>query len=166
MARLTKLGDIFFSVVESETITNTAAATDFPVEDGTSIVDNVEITPYSVSLNGIMVGEDAADKLKKIREYMKNKTLLTYIGRNILNNTIIEMFDSTHDNTIKNGFKFSLTLKQIIVAELQVIYIDYTKIPRPKIKEETSEGKKQLEDKETPTQFNTLMEDLNSSLVS
>lgn len=117
------LGEVEFSVVESENPSNTAEITEKPVEKGQDIVDHVKIKPFSMSITGVAVGEDAAQKLQKLLEYFNKGQLLTYVGRNVVTNILIEQFDRVHDNSVSNGFAFSMKLKQVRIATAKEIAI-------------------------------------------
>ena len=50
-----------------------------------------------------------------------------------MGNLVIENMATTHDKGIRNGFKFTITLKQIRVTELQYVDLARVAIPaRPK----------------------------------
>jgi hypothetical protein len=117
------LGEVEFSVVESENPSDTAEITENPVEKGQDIADHVKIKPFSMPISGVVVGEDAAQKLQKLLGYFRTGQLLTYVGRNVVASLIIEQFDRAHDSTVANGFAFSMKLKQVKIATAKEVII-------------------------------------------
>lgn len=174
---LSKLGDVIFSVNTGEKVNLSNKITDKPVEDGTNISDNVSPNPLKMSFSGIVVGDDAQDKLNLLRKYSNEGSILRYIARNDINNVVIESLSTTHDNKIRNGFKFDITLKKIRIAKQKTVNIDLSKIKIPNIKElskkakktrtnkKNKKGKKQKVIKEAdPKRFDELQAKINSSI--
>lgn len=120
--------EVEFSVVESENPSDSAEITEKPVEKGQDVADHVKIKPFSMSIAGIVVGDDAFQRLQKLISYYKIGQLLTYVGRNAYGNILIEQFDRVHDSTIGNGFAFTMKLKQVRIATAQEVVIKNHKI--------------------------------------
>ena len=160
-----RFGEVIFTINEGETISKSNAVTDFPVEEGANISDNVDPDPSIISFTGIVQGDGAVEKLQLLRRYSDNGEMQTYVGRNAFGNMVIESFDTIHDNTIKGGFIFSITLKQITIAVQQVIQIDFTKVPRPKIKETETAGSQQTQTQADPNTFNEIQTQINALLM-
>jgi len=110
------LGDIELTVVESEEPTYSNKTTDNPVDKGVSMTDHSEPDSLQVTIKGVVTGSDAEKKRNKLIFYRNNSTMLTFTGTNIYTSMIIQNFVPTKDSSISNGFKFSITLKQIRVA--------------------------------------------------
>lgn len=133
------LGDIEFSVVEQDDISISTDITDKPVERGQDVSDHVKPKPDKLSIKGIIVGPDASKKWSKIKMYSKTGELLTYVNRVIYDNMVIESFNPVHGRDVANGYKFSMTLKQVRISKPDEIAI--TKVP-PKVQTKTKKKKK------------------------
>lgn len=151
MVRRVKLGDIEFSVVEEEKPRDMVTITDNPVESGQDVSDHVKQEPSIIDITGIMVGNDAASKLSKLKKYQKEGKLLPYIGRNHYANMAIETIDRSHSRGVKNGFEFNISLKSVRIATAKTVEIavvsPVTKKASPKlntkVKPKTNNGKQQ-----------------------
>ncbi len=134
-----RLGDVEILVI-SETPSFSNDVTEKPVEGGT-IVDNVKQNSTILNINGAVTGDDAFQKLQQLRKYSKAGTLLKYTGRNIFTNVVIEKFDTAHTVSIRNGFEFTITLKEIRIATAQIVQIQSpdpaTSNPAPKVQTQT-----------------------------
>ena len=106
----------YYVFVETEDVSRGVEVTSHPVESGLDLTDNVKRSPVSISINGEIVGEDAATVLGALTSLHQSGKYIRYSGRNILNNAIIETFNTGHPNTITGGCSFSMTLKEIRVA--------------------------------------------------
>ncbi|SMB95334.1 hypothetical protein SAMN00017405_0383 [Desulfonispora thiosulfatigenes DSM 11270] len=149
---LARLEDIEFSAVEKETPSGSVEVTEKPVERGQDIADHIKPKPIFLTINGVVVGDDAGDKLAKLNKYKNEGKLLTYTGRNIFYNVVIEQLDTTHDKGIANGFSFTMTLKHVRIAEGKTINIKKSNLP-PKVniktKKKEKKGKKQTKKKKS-----------------
>ncbi|MGJ0848193.1 phage baseplate protein [Tissierella praeacuta] len=153
--RRVKLGDVEFTVVEVENVKDSANITDNPVESGQDVSDHIQQNPSYINIKGQMIGENAPSDLEKLKQYMKDGELLTYIGRNIYKNMVIEDIDRIHGVQNKTGYSFDIKLKQIRIAVAKEIEI---KIANPatkkvdkktstKVKPTTNNGKQQPKQK-------------------
>ncbi len=116
-----QLGDVFLNTVYDEKPRRSVRATDHPIEGGENITDHTERQPESMTIGGVVVGPDASNRLYKLEQYMNNSELLKYVYRNIKTNVIINNFETTHDAEVADGFKFSMTLREIRVAEPSIM---------------------------------------------
>lgn len=151
MKRRAKLGDIEFTVIEDENPTDSVEITDNSVEDGQNVSDHVKQQASVISLQGYMTGDDASDKLRKLKTYMNKGEILTYVGRNLYSNMLIENIDRNHGVQIKNGFAFNITLKQIRISNAKEVEISFggSKKTATKVKTQTNNGKQQAKNKTT-----------------
>lgn len=133
------LGEIEFSVVENENPSDSAEITDKPVEKGQDVADHVKIKPTIFNISGVVVGDDAYQKLQKLTNYHITGQILTYVGRNVYGNIVIEQFDRTHDSNVANGFTFNMKLKQVKIATAKEIIIANPKV-RTQTKAVSSKG--------------------------
>lgn len=116
-----RLGDVEFSVVDDESPEYGAEISERSVERGADVTDHIRPRPITLALSGIVVGEDAAQKLQQLREYARTGAVLRYIGRNIFANMAIQSFPTSHTYQIRNGFSFRLELKEIRVAHSEMV---------------------------------------------
>lgn len=134
-----------YITVQSESPNFPVIATEQPVEKDINLVDHVQAQARTISLNGVMVGEEAA----KTRAYLiaaKDKgQIVSYVGRNAFKG-IITSFSTGHEYTIADGFTFSMELREIRIAASS--YVDT--LPPP-IKAQAApivnSGTKQTKDK-------------------
>ena len=111
----------YYVWVKDESLKRGVSVSKHPVESGLDVTDNVKREPMTISIKGEIVGKDAAQVLEKITALHQNGKLVKYIGRNILNNAIIEDFDTDHPNTIWGGCSFTMTIREIRVAKSPLV---------------------------------------------
>lgn len=100
--------------VNKETVSRSSTVTDNPVESGESISDHVFRQPRSIQLAGTVV--DGAAAIATLDAMWNKGDVLTYTGRNRIENLVIQQLQSTHDAKNRKGFTFTATLKQITVG--------------------------------------------------
>lgn len=101
-------------VVNSEDVTRSSTITDNPVEGGSNIQDHVFHQPLSFQISGVAI--NGADTISALQKMWKSGDIITYTGRNRIENLIIQQLRSTHDAAHKTGFSFTATLKQITLG--------------------------------------------------
>lgn len=121
MATKAILGEVEFSVTEEESPELNNEITERTVERGTDIVDHIRHRPLTLAVSGVVVGDDAPQKLAKLREYARKGEVLRYVGRNIFANMVIQSFPTSHTHRIRNGFSFRMELKEVRFAVPQVV---------------------------------------------
>lgn len=152
-----KIGDIEISVVESERVNNSVEVTEKPVEKGQDVSDHVKQKPWTIEITGAVIGDDASDKLQKLKNYQKEGKLIKYIGRNVYGNMVIEDIGTSHEIQIRNGYEFNIKLKQVRIAKAKEVEI---KVKNPatgkqdkktatKVKPKANKGKQQPKKKKT-----------------
>ncbi len=123
------LGDVELSVVLSDEPTADVEVTEKPVERGQDVSDHVKKKPEVLNISGVVVGDDAAAKLSKLKEYQRTGKLLTYINRVWYTNVVIESLNTRHGTAVRNGFEFDMTLKLVRIAVPKEVAI--TNLPPP-----------------------------------
>ncbi len=123
LSKKSKLGEVIFSVATGEDATMTADITDKPIEGG-NISDHAQLQPLTMSIPGYIVGDDAQQKLEKLREYMKNSEVLRFVGVDIAQNVMITSLKTGRSTNIADGVAFTVDLKEVRIAESQVTVID------------------------------------------
>ncbi|WP_162287783.1 LysM peptidoglycan-binding domain-containing protein [Indiicoccus explosivorum] len=127
--------------VSSEDYAHDGEVTSHKTENGLTMNDHVSSEPQVVSLSGLLVRpteERVQTLINKILDWKKNGTKLQYEGRQIVQNVLIESFKFAADKSTANGYSFSMTLKQVRIAE-----VEYT----PPTKPVTNAGQKQTQNK-------------------
>jgi hypothetical protein len=107
--------------VESESLNRDVNITSHAVEQGVDLTDNVKRNPYTISLSGKIVGSNSAINQSKIAAYMANGTLVSYSGRNYINNALITKFETSHPNTVNGGCEFSMEISEVRIAKSNVV---------------------------------------------
>jgi uncharacterized protein YjdB len=123
LSKKSKLGEVVFSVATGEDATMTANITDKPIEGG-NISDHAQLQPLIMSIPGYIVGDDAQQKLEKLREYMKNSEVLRFVGVDIAQNVMITSLKTGRAANIADGVAFTVDLKEVRIAESVVTVID------------------------------------------
>lgn len=103
--------------VNKEMVNRSSTVTDNPVESGESISDHVFRQPRTIQLSGTVV--DGAQAIATLDAMWKSGDVLTYTGRNRIENLVIQQLQSTHDAKNRKGFTFTATLKQITVGSAE-----------------------------------------------
>lgn len=101
-------------VVNSEDVTRSSTITDNPVEGGSNIQDHVFHQQLSFQISGVAI--NGADTISALQKMWKSGDIITYTGRNRIENLVIQQLRSTHDAAHKTGFSFTATLKQITLG--------------------------------------------------
>lgn len=136
----TIVGDVHL-IVEKEQWHDDARIPKEAVEQGKDITDHVTPTPITVSLSGVILWDvkmKVDQKIAKLQEYKNGGQLVTYVGRRVQANMLIEKFNYDGEVEIGNGHKFTMTLTEVRFAK---------KAETPKsasAQEKTSEGKQQM----------------------
>lgn len=147
---ISKIGNIEFSAVTGEEVSFENDVTNRAVEDIGYISDHVKPKPVSFTISGVVVGEDAFNKLKTLRKYCQGKKVYRYIGRNIMYNVVIESLTTTHTKEMQNGFTFNMTCKIIKQAKSKKVKLQApdpvkkakrSKVTKPKINKKTGRKK-------------------------
>lgn len=146
----------------SETHSFTAAVTDFPVEEGAAISDNVRANPVSLRIeafisdfplnsggvNALGIGslnfnrpskrlETSSEIVKKLRDIQTQGILVSVdTGLQHYDNMVIESFEVPRDKSLKGGIRVNFSLKQVRVVTTETV--DISKVigakGKPKLK--------------------------------
>jgi hypothetical protein len=82
-----------------------------------------------MSINGALMGDDASVKLNQLKKYQKEGKLLRFTSRNIYGNMFITNLNTDHAVNIRNGFTFTMTLKQVRIAKGKEVEINFKAPP-------------------------------------
>ena len=141
---MVKIGNVVVNVGTEEEVDKSNTITDYPIEDGSVVSDNSERKPILLSISGMIKGVGAFKKLQQLRKYSDDAEIITYLGRNSLNDCLIESITTSHGNNVKGGFTFTATLKQVLIAELQETNINFDVVVPQAISGNKSLGKKSM----------------------
>ncbi|QOS97547.1 hypothetical protein JNUCC42_13195 [Brevibacterium sp. JNUCC-42] len=115
-----------YITVESEEPSYEVDVTEQPVETGINLIDHIRRRATTMSISGVIAGEDAAQIREVIKTLSHTGTIMEYIGRNYFTG-IITNFQTKHHHRIANGYEFSATLKEIRIAKSS--YIETLPLP-------------------------------------
>ncbi|MCL2415790.1 MAG: hypothetical protein FWD01_03150 [Defluviitaleaceae bacterium] len=159
------LGDVLLSAVTSETVTHSSEVTDKAVEDGQDIADHMKEKPDTVSISGVIVGENAWTALARIRQMRNQRELVTYTNRNIFTSMAITNINTDHDKTIAGGCKFNITLKHVRRAVPSVVQLTSV-LPAVATKAAPSQNAGTQQPRRTNKQSNNKASDLRLAAAS
>ena len=146
MEGLSKLGDVYLTVVEEETYNYSNSITEKAMEDGSKATDHATSNLITIHISGVMIGKGKypQEDLTKLRMYCLNRNVLRYEGIQNFSSVMIESFGNKHGVEIANGITFDITLKEIRKVKKQNIAVNTGKLNIPDIEE----LKEQIKDKE------------------
>lgn len=155
----------------------TADVTDFPVEEGSDIADNIRRKPDGLTIEGVVtdfplkndgrfqtssggatgsqrlpapVPSEARSRavLKTFEQWIDNGQLLQIeTGLKRYKNMAPTSITPSRDKDTKNALRFSLTFKSVVVASLQTVSVK--PVNEPKAKTKKPDGKKTGKDADT-----------------
>ena len=143
------IGNFVIDVFSSETHTNTATLTKYPIEDGSPVSDHVVIQPVVLNLQGLIEAKEegqniltAYDDLQALQEAKELLTVVT--GLKVYDNMIITNF--VVNRTVQNGgsLPLQITLTEARVKQSQSITIPVDQLSR--VDEETFQQAQQQVD--------------------
>lgn len=136
------IGGVEIDVITSENLNESSKTTDHALEDGEQISDHVNADPINLALVGVIIDPND-EKLLKLREFRQKGELLSYNYRNRLETVLITSFNTKRDPSVKDGYSFTMTLKQIrLVKAPNMIRVS---VPvKKQVKAITKAGKKSV----------------------
>ncbi|WP_079908277.1 phage baseplate protein [Paenibacillus sp. 32352] len=112
--------------VEQEDPSYEVDVTEQPVEDNVSLTDHVQRKARTMNISGMIVGDDAAEIKEYLIRVQDSGSIVEYDGRNYFVG-LLTGFTTSHNYKVGNGFTFSASLKEVVIAESS--YIE--KLPTP-----------------------------------
>ena len=109
--------DILIDVITDVGVSESSTTTDHALEDGEQISDHVQSDPITLSLSGTLYG-DHEQKVLKLREFREKGEIFTFDYMTNYGNVIIIDFNRDYTSSVKNGFNFTMSLKQIKLAKV------------------------------------------------
>ena len=123
---------IEFDVVTEENLTLDNNVTQHPIEDGADVTDNVELEPTRIRVELTKVGPDAEETKEELKEERAGREPGDYFGVEQIEpyeNMIISSLEIPTDSSIDNGFRATMTLQQIEIAEADEVTVDLGQDP-------------------------------------
>jgi hypothetical protein len=133
---MAKLGNYNLFVI-SESPQFSVQTTSYPVEKGIAFTDHVQPEPETMQLEVFLYGSNYQKQLDALKNSMYRGDIMTYAGRFIMRNVIIEDISPSADSSVGNGVNVTIKLRQIRVATTPYVKSN------PQTKKTTSAGKKQ-----------------------
>lgn len=135
------LGGVLLSV-SSDMPDRQSTITQHELESGENIADHVSHMPYTLTISGIVAGDDAAARLTKLEDIQRKAIPVQYINRVKYENVVIQSFGSDHGTATRNGFLFNMTL--VRVKTTQATPVQAMSLPqRVQAKPVTNKGRQQ-----------------------
>ena len=113
------MNGVYIHVVD-ENVQDEIEVSSHPVEKGADISDHIQVKGFTLSLSGKIVGTGTMaghEVLSQIKQWERQKTLLRYEGRNLMDNVVIASFSTSHPNTVTGGCEFDMELRQLRIAQ-------------------------------------------------
>ncbi|MFF5994284.1 phage baseplate protein [Lysinibacillus sp. KU-BSD001] len=139
--------DVLIDVITDVSMPESSTTTDHALEDGEQITDHVKADPITITLKGVIL-DDTEEKVLKLREYREKGEIIEYDYMTALKNVVITNFARDYSSSIKNGYAFTITLKQIKVANVAK-FVSVSVPIKQQTKAVTNKGRQQT--KKTPT---------------
>jgi hypothetical protein len=137
------LGDVFIDSITSVDPGESSNTTDHALEDGEQISDHINNDPITLKIDGIIL--DKTDgKLLKLRNYRQKGEILTFNYRYKLETVVVTSFSPKYNSSIRDGYAFSMSLKQIKLAKAPNI-INVSQFVKQQVSNVANAGRKQLQ---------------------
>jgi len=131
-------GTVEFDAVTSESVEMSNRITYFAVEDGQDVADHISLEPETLPISGVIAGEDAFQRLTILRNFRNNKEILTFVGRNVFANVVIETLTTRHNARTRDGFEFDMTLRRVRLSRVREVQI--TPVMRTQVRPVQNQG--------------------------
>ncbi|OXS74919.1 hypothetical protein B1B04_08505 [Lysinibacillus sp. KCTC 33748] len=139
--------DVLIDVITNINIPESSTTTDHALEDGEQTTDHVISNPITISLTGVILDATEA-KVLKLREYREKGVIIDFNYMTALKHVVITDFNRDYEAKIKDGYAFTMTLKQIKVGKVAK-YVSVSIPVKKQTKPVTQKGRQQT--KKTPT---------------
>ncbi|MCM0627420.1 hypothetical protein M5J14_23350 [Lysinibacillus sp. OL1_EC] len=139
--------DVLIDVITKVSMPESSTTTDHALEDGEQITDHVKSNPITITLTGVIL-DDTEAKVLKLREYREKGTIIDFDYMTKLNHMVITDFNRDYEARVKDGYAFTMTLKQIKVGKVAK-FVSVSIPVKKQTKAVTKKGRQQT--KKTPT---------------
>lgn len=113
---MAKLGKVYLNVIE-EGVSESVKVTEYPVENGSPISDHVERTSPKFSFDAELLGKDYSTRLRTLKDYMNNGTIVNYVGRTAATAVLITSIDRVYNAQIANGIALTINVQKIRLSK-------------------------------------------------
>jgi len=138
-----------YILVEDESPSFEVEITDQPVEREIDLSDHVQRKARTLSISGIIVGDNADSTRAMIVKAQDQGEVVRFSGRTMFTG-LLSGFSPMHDHTIKDGFAFTLTMKEVRIAVSS--YVGKLPIPiKAQVAKAANAGVKQPQSKKNIT---------------
>lgn len=141
--------DVLIDVITDVSIPESSTTTDHALEDGEQITDHVKANPTTITIKGIMLDE-AESKVLKLRKYREDGEIIDFDYMASLPHCVITDFSRDYSAKNKDGYAFTMTLKQIKVVKVSR-YVAVSLPVKKQTKKVTNKGRKQTKKTATKT---------------
>lgn len=146
-------GTVEFDAVTSESVEMSSRVTFFAVEEGQDVADHVSLEPESLPISGVIAGEDAFQRLTILRNFRNNKEILTFVGRNVFANVVIETLTTRHNTRTRDGFEFDMTLRRVRTSRIREVQITAVRTQTRPVQNKGKQQPEPVEPKEVFFEF-------------
>lgn len=133
--------DVLIDVITKVSMPETSTTTDHALEDGEQITDHVISNPITISISGVILDE-TEEKVLKLREYREKGEVIDFDYMTSLKHVIITDFSRDYEAKIKDGYAFTMMLKQIKVGKVAK-YMNVSIPVKQQTKAVTKKGRQQ-----------------------
>ncbi|MGE7988957.1 phage baseplate protein [Lysinibacillus fusiformis] len=109
--------DVLIDVITKVSMPESSTTTDHALEDGEQTTDHVKSNPTTISLTGVILDSTEA-KVLKLRQYREKGVIIDFDYMTSLKHVVITDFSRDYEAKIKDGYAFTMTLKQIKVGKV------------------------------------------------
>lgn len=150
-----------YILVEDESPSFEIDITDQPVERDIDLSDHVQRKARTLSISGVIVGDNADSTRAMIVKAQDRGEVVRFSGRTMFTG-LLSGFSPKHDHTIKDGFAFTLTMKEVRIAVSSYV----GKLPTPikvQVAKAANAGVKQPQSKKSTTTKTSSSNSTNSN---
>lgn len=106
------IAGVTIDVIADISFSETSTSTDHALEDKSQITDHVRSDPITISLSGLILKE-AETKVLTLLQTREKGTIFDFDYMTGLTSVIITKFDRDYNAKVKDGYAFTMELKQI-----------------------------------------------------
>ncbi len=129
--------------VRSEEVANSAEVTNHPTEDGVSISDHTKPNPQTISITGVIQGDDAKRRCEDLEKAMNKGEIVSFENTKAYLNMAITSFEYKADKSVKKGYSFDASLQKMRIAKSS--YTKLNTIDKTQVSKTSNAGRKQAE---------------------
>lgn len=117
--------------IETEGYAHSVETTTNPVEKGVPMTDHIIKKPYDYSLSGYILGDDYERQKDYLVAEMEKGTVMTYVGRMVCKNVLIQDVQGSLDAATANGSAISIKLQTVRFATVPWTKVKVTGEKKP-----------------------------------